>query len=298
MWFLTQQSLICCCRIPVYESARQNILGILYVKDLILVDPDDETELSAVLAFRSALLLLWFCASACSTCGVPTTDIMLLSTEHGSLSSTHLLQVLVRCTDDAPRMQLARRQSLSSLLSFGKAYFCAASFCCVELTGNLLPVCGTKMLMQPRFVLWLHTSIAANCHAACWWAIAVGAYTGFGGYALQVPHARRGREVACVREDVQLDEVFRLFMSSAVHARLLRAPRGSMRTQGARGGVRARGRAAGRGVPPVHEQRGARCSCLCVLPNLAKKGSVARAGGARWRACARTCSWTRCSACS
>jgi CBS domain containing-hemolysin-like protein len=41
----------------VYESARQNIVGILYVKDLILVDPDDETELSAVLAFR--------CACAC-----------------------------------------------------------------------------------------------------------------------------------------------------------------------------------------------------------------------------------------
>ena len=44
-------------RIPVYESSRQNIKGILYVKDLILVDPDDETELSAVLAFR--------CATAC-----------------------------------------------------------------------------------------------------------------------------------------------------------------------------------------------------------------------------------------
>lgn len=39
-------------RIPVYESSRQNIKGILYAKDLILVDPDDETELSAVLAFR------------------------------------------------------------------------------------------------------------------------------------------------------------------------------------------------------------------------------------------------------
>ena len=39
-------------RIPVYESARQNIVGILYVKDLVLVDPDDETELAAVLSFR------------------------------------------------------------------------------------------------------------------------------------------------------------------------------------------------------------------------------------------------------
>jgi Mg2+/Co2+ transporter CorC len=41
-------------RIPVYEGARSNIMGILYVKDLILVDPDDEAELSAVLGFRCA----------------------------------------------------------------------------------------------------------------------------------------------------------------------------------------------------------------------------------------------------
>ena len=41
----------------MYENSRQNILGILYVKDLILVDPDDETELSAVLAFRCAFIL-------------------------------------------------------------------------------------------------------------------------------------------------------------------------------------------------------------------------------------------------
>ncbi|KAK9793438.1 hypothetical protein WJX73_001824 [Symbiochloris irregularis] len=39
-------------RIPVYEGNRHNIVGILYVKDLILVDPDDEIELSAVLSFR------------------------------------------------------------------------------------------------------------------------------------------------------------------------------------------------------------------------------------------------------
>ena len=65
--------------------------------------------------------------------------------------------------------------------------------------------------------------------------------------------------MVCVREDVQLDEVFRLFKSSAVHTLL------------------------------VH--------VVCAL-FWAKKGSVVRAGGARWRACARTCSWTRRSACS
>ncbi len=40
-------------RIPVYTGVRQNIRAILLVKDLILIDPDDETELSSVLAFRS-----------------------------------------------------------------------------------------------------------------------------------------------------------------------------------------------------------------------------------------------------
>ena len=39
-------------RIPVYTGVRQNICAILLVKDLILIDPDDETELSSVLAFR------------------------------------------------------------------------------------------------------------------------------------------------------------------------------------------------------------------------------------------------------
>lgn len=41
-----------CSRIPVYETTRQQVVGILYVKDLILVDPEDEMELSSVMAFR------------------------------------------------------------------------------------------------------------------------------------------------------------------------------------------------------------------------------------------------------
>ena len=36
----------------MYTGVRQNICAILLVKDLILIDPDDETELSSVLAFR------------------------------------------------------------------------------------------------------------------------------------------------------------------------------------------------------------------------------------------------------
>lgn len=49
----------------MYARVRQNICAILLVKDLILIDPDDETELSSVLAFRSvfshmSLLMLMF----------------------------------------------------------------------------------------------------------------------------------------------------------------------------------------------------------------------------------------------
>eukprot|EP00803_Ostreobium_quekettii_P010420 evm.model.scf_2415.3 EVM.evm.TU.scf_2415.3 scf_2415:19294-23984(+) len=39
-------------RVPVYEGDRHNIVGILYTKDLILIDPDDEVEVRAVLAFH------------------------------------------------------------------------------------------------------------------------------------------------------------------------------------------------------------------------------------------------------
>ena len=39
-------------RIPVFEGSRNNIMGILYVKDLILVDPDDDIEVQTVVTFR------------------------------------------------------------------------------------------------------------------------------------------------------------------------------------------------------------------------------------------------------
>ena len=39
-------------RIPVYDGSKSNIIGILYTKDLILIDPDDEVEIKAVLAFH------------------------------------------------------------------------------------------------------------------------------------------------------------------------------------------------------------------------------------------------------
>lgn len=39
-------------RIPVYSGTRQNIVGVMYAKDLILVDPDDEIELTTILSFR------------------------------------------------------------------------------------------------------------------------------------------------------------------------------------------------------------------------------------------------------
>ena len=40
----------------MYSGVRQNIVAILYVKDLILMDPDDDTELGSVLAFRCAMV--------------------------------------------------------------------------------------------------------------------------------------------------------------------------------------------------------------------------------------------------
>eukprot|EP01025_Chloroclados_australasicus_P030843 TRINITY_DN31030_c0_g1_i5.p1 TRINITY_DN31030_c0_g1~~TRINITY_DN31030_c0_g1_i5.p1 ORF type:complete len:527 (-),score=68.24 TRINITY_DN31030_c0_g1_i5:393-1973(-) len=41
-------------RIPVYEGELHNIVGILFVKDLILVDPDDEIDLKTVLTFHGS----------------------------------------------------------------------------------------------------------------------------------------------------------------------------------------------------------------------------------------------------
>ena len=39
-------------RIPIYEFDRQNIVGILFTKDLILIDPDDGVEIAAVISFH------------------------------------------------------------------------------------------------------------------------------------------------------------------------------------------------------------------------------------------------------
>ena len=38
-------------RIPVYEGDKQNIVGLLFVRDLAFVDPDDETPLTSLLSF-------------------------------------------------------------------------------------------------------------------------------------------------------------------------------------------------------------------------------------------------------
>lgn len=38
-------------RIPVYEGSRQNIVTMLYIKDLALVDPDDNTLLKTLCQF-------------------------------------------------------------------------------------------------------------------------------------------------------------------------------------------------------------------------------------------------------
>ena len=48
-------------RIPIYEIDRQNIVGILFTKDLILIDPDDGVEIAAVISFHGESRR-WFCA--------------------------------------------------------------------------------------------------------------------------------------------------------------------------------------------------------------------------------------------
>lgn len=39
-------------RIPVYETTPSNVIGILYAKDLILVDPQDQVEIRTILSFH------------------------------------------------------------------------------------------------------------------------------------------------------------------------------------------------------------------------------------------------------
>lgn len=42
-------------RVPVFEGDRQNIVAVMYAKDLILVDPDDSIQVGTVLSFRSVI---------------------------------------------------------------------------------------------------------------------------------------------------------------------------------------------------------------------------------------------------
>lgn len=39
-------------RIPVFDTTRHNVIGILYAKDLILVDPQDQVEIRTILSFH------------------------------------------------------------------------------------------------------------------------------------------------------------------------------------------------------------------------------------------------------
>ena len=42
----------CMCRIPVYDKdPALNIVGLLYVKDLVLLNPDDEFKIKDILHF-------------------------------------------------------------------------------------------------------------------------------------------------------------------------------------------------------------------------------------------------------
>ena len=48
-------------RVPVFEGDRQNIVAVMYAKDLILVDPDDSIQVGTVLSFRSVFFKQLFC---------------------------------------------------------------------------------------------------------------------------------------------------------------------------------------------------------------------------------------------
>ena len=52
-------------RIPVFEASRQNIVAVMYAKDLILVDPDDSIQVGTVLSFRCVKVLSYVFASLC-----------------------------------------------------------------------------------------------------------------------------------------------------------------------------------------------------------------------------------------
>ncbi len=45
-------------RIPVYENDRSNVIGVLFAKDLILLDPDDSVPLKSILYFFNRAVLL------------------------------------------------------------------------------------------------------------------------------------------------------------------------------------------------------------------------------------------------
>lgn len=45
-------------RVPVYRGERENIVGLLFVKDLIFVDPEDETEVTSLLSIFARSLVV------------------------------------------------------------------------------------------------------------------------------------------------------------------------------------------------------------------------------------------------
>lgn len=47
-------------RIPVYDKVRENIIGVMFTKDLILLDPEDSVPIKTILLFFSRTVLLVF----------------------------------------------------------------------------------------------------------------------------------------------------------------------------------------------------------------------------------------------
>ena len=85
-------------RIPVYHNRRDTIVGIVYTKDLILVDPNDEIPVASILPF---------CSRAINSCAKSTTLEKLLNEMQASRSHLYFVTDTLSgpCRKKLPRVE-------------------------------------------------------------------------------------------------------------------------------------------------------------------------------------------------